>query len=384
MNSAELVSLLNRAVRSGVSAIRAITLLEPADGPGGRVAPPTYEGGAYAYEDRRLNGEVVKTVILDSIQSQANRFEEVLYEAFRNGQLSLPVFEMQVGSHEISSLTVPHRVHDAILRDSLWNGTAFRESANGKRLIAARAANATPFYEFAPTVLLFGSWDSQGGGGVNTAKLARAMVSEIIAYNVVPGKKTASRIDPLGIKRGVQDLIVKDGRDWKLGDGKSKKGTVRPSEINHGNVTPTISDGGVTFDYAEQTTVLSFTQLRKLRFPANGGGADPERDAAGRAVVGALGLCALTLQWEDGFQLRSRCQLVPTKNATLEVIGRTTKERESFELESSAAQDALQQTVQGAEKHGLTWHAGRIELQPRADLVKLVEYSDQLMEPAAG
>ena len=159
---------------------------------------------------------------------------------------------------------------------------------------------------------------------------------------------------------------------------------MRPSEINHGNVLPTISDGGVTFDYAEQTTVLSFTQLRKLCFPANGGGTDSERDAAGRAVVGALGLCALTLLWDDGFQLRSRCQLIPTENAKLEVIGRTAKERESFELDSSAARGALQQTVQEAERHGLKWHAGRIELQPRPDLVKLVEYSDQLTEPAVG
>lgn len=132
MNSSELVSLLNRAARGGVSAIRAITRLEPADGPGGRVAPPTYEGGAYAYEDRRKGGEVIKTVVLDSIQSQANRFEDALYEAFKNGRLSLPVFQMQVGPHEVSSLTVPHRVHDAILRDSLWNGTPFRESDNGR------------------------------------------------------------------------------------------------------------------------------------------------------------------------------------------------------------------------------------------------------------
>ena len=81
---------------------------------------------------------------------------------------------------------------------------------------------------------------------------------------------------------------------------KAKKGrNLRPSEINHGNVTPSITDrekgpGGITCREAVQTTVLSLTQLRKLHFP---GGRQPsvERDVAGRAVIAALGLLAVTL-----------------------------------------------------------------------------------------
>jgi CRISPR-associated protein Csb1 len=38
----------------GAAAIRIVTKLEPAGGPGDKVFPPTYEGGQYAMELRRV------------------------------------------------------------------------------------------------------------------------------------------------------------------------------------------------------------------------------------------------------------------------------------------------------------------------------------------
>jgi CRISPR-associated protein Csb1 len=122
--------------------------------------------------------------------------------------------------------------------------------------------------------------------------------------------------------------------------------------------------------------VLSLTQLRKLHFPGGNASKSAERDIAGRAVIAALGLLAVTLHQEDGYQLRSRCQLVPSKTPYFEVIGRTENERDTFELDSAAAEAALRGTLEAAGNAGLTWHAGRIDLQPRPDLVKLVAYSD--------
>lgn len=398
MTAEELVQILNQGSRGGLTAIRCITRLQPAGGRGDKVFPPTYSDGTYAFETRILNGNRVNTVLLDSVQSQANRFEEVLLEAYRAGRLAIPVFEMEVAGHQVTSLTVPHRVHDAILRDSLWDGRPFRESENGKRLVSARAWNATPFFEFAPTVLLFGTWDSQSGGGVNTAKVARSLVSEIIALDAERGVKTSSRIDPLGIKL-VRDVVMKtaDGDLWRfvenageLKKGKKLEGTlVRPSEINHGNVTPSITDretgaGGVTFSEAIQTTVLSLTQLRKLSFPNDNGTRIPERDVAGRAVIAALGLYAVTLSQEDGYQLRSRCQLVPVEAPKFEVIGRTEKDTDAFELDSAMAEAALHAAIEAAGQNGLKWRAGRIELQPRPDLVNLVEFSDRAVAGTEG
>ena len=397
MTGQELLAMLNRACTGGVSAIRCVTRLQPADGPGGKCFPPTYSDPAgktakYAFEPRVLDGTRVQTVLLDSVQSQANRFEEALLEAWRAKRLNLPVFEMNVAGHEVTSLTVPHRVHDAILRDALWNGKPFRETEAGKRLIGARAWDAAAFYEYAPTALLFGTWDSQGGGGVNTAKVPRALVSEIVGIDAEPGARTSSRIDPLGIKK-VLEVIVKtdepemwrfvepstDGKKTKKAEGKATK----PSEVNHGNVLPTIvgpenGPGGVTFREGVQTTVLSFTQLRRLRFP-NAQAASAERDIAGRATIAALGLVAVTLAQEDGYQLRSRCQLVPVSVPEFELIGRTAGEIERFSIDSATAQAALDSAVKAAEKHGLKWAPRQIRLEPRPDLVKLVQYSDSVM-----
>jgi CRISPR-associated protein Csb1 len=395
MTANKLLQLLQRGCEGGVAAIRCVTHLQPSGSQDEKIFPPTYEGGKYATEPRIMDSVEVQTVLLDSVQSQANRLEEGLLNAFRAGKLNLPVFEMNVAGHEITSLTVPHRVHDAILRDSLWDGKPFRESLNGKRLVSARAWNATPFFEFAPTVLLFGTWDSQSGGGVNTAKVARCLVSEIIGVDARRGVRTSSRIDPLGIKL-MHNVIEKtngsdmwrliegaDGKKPKKGEAKSDTKSARPSEINHGNIAPSITDpengaGGVTVREAVQTTVLSLTQVRKLRFPDDTGATSTERDIAGRAVISALGLHAVALVQEDGgLQLRSRCHLVPIDAPKFEVIGRTLKEKEELSLDAGMTADALGQALDAAAKHGLKWHAGTIRLEPRPELVKLVEMSDR-------
>jgi CRISPR-associated protein Csb1 len=210
---------------------------------------------------------------------------------------------------------------------------------------------------------------------------------------VVPGKRTSSRIDPLGIKL-VRDVIAKteDAEMWKFVDPpadakKTKKPDgkmLRPSEINHGNVTPTIADGGVTFREAVQTTVLSLTQIRRLHFPDAKGATSAERDVAGRAVIAALGLYAVTLHQEDGYQLRSRCQLVPLETPQFELIGRTGKEGEGFALDSTTVEGALKKALEAAGSQKLKWHPGKIDLQPRPDLLKLVAYSDRAMAGTEG
>ena len=136
MTANELFDLLLRASQGGVAAMRSVTRLQPIDGEGGKIFPPTYSDGAYAFEKRVKDGQEVQTVLLDSVQSSANRLEDCLLRAYQAGTLKIPVFEMNFPGHEtLTSLTVPHRVHDAILRDSLWDGKPFRESSS--RWVAA-------------------------------------------------------------------------------------------------------------------------------------------------------------------------------------------------------------------------------------------------------
>src|SRR4051794_218482 len=79
---------LKAAVASGAAAFR-LTLKLEAVSP--KVFPPTYEGGKYATETRRINGQDVPCVLLDSVPSQANRMEIALQDAWIGGDIKLPV-----------------------------------------------------------------------------------------------------------------------------------------------------------------------------------------------------------------------------------------------------------------------------------------------------
>jgi CRISPR-associated protein Csb1 len=402
MQAHELQTQLLKSCDAKSAAIRARIRLIPIGGEGAKVAPPTYagtkpgEGGQYAFETRRTaSGGETRAVLLESIASQANRIEEVLLTAYRNG-LPVPVMEMVIpGRENVTSLTAPHRVHDAIFRDALLEGKPFRESEPGKRIVAARAWNATALYEFCPTALLLGTWDSQSGGGVTSAKFARALVSEIIALDAVRGVRTASRIDPLGIKAMAASVYqsANPQQMWTLESNEAakdknkpklfgKKG--KPSEINHGNIAPSITGengpGGVTFSEAIQTTVLSFTQLRKLHFPSTDGKPSHERDIAGRAVLAALGLYAIVLQWSEGYQLRSGCQLLPIENPQFELIGNTAGDIQPLDFDAETARAAFDLARKHAESLDLRWRSGRIDLVPQAKLLKLIELSDAIGE----
>src|SRR3954463_5971256 len=99
------LTTLQRAVAGGAAAIRCITRLQPAGGDGDKVFPPTYATGdkaptRYAFEERRINGEVVRTVLLDSVASQANRIEEALEAAWEEERLSFPVISVDFSKEQ--------------------------------------------------------------------------------------------------------------------------------------------------------------------------------------------------------------------------------------------------------------------------------------------
>lgn len=110
-------------------------------------------------------------MLIDSVQSQANRLEEALLEAVRTGGIPLPRLSVDFGPGglnsigEITLLDAPHRVFDAILRDSLLDGGPFQKSPLGDRLKKATAKDASAILEASPSALLFGVWNSTGEGG---------------------------------------------------------------------------------------------------------------------------------------------------------------------------------------------------------------------------
>jgi len=447
---------LQEAVKTA-AAFRCRTKLQPVGADGDKVFPPTYAGGVYAVEDRMIDGRVARCVLLDSVQSQANRMEEALQDAFlpdwrdmdpKAGApdcCGLPILAVYVNERHgwVTSLTAPHRVHDAILRDSEVETerdgqkarVRFRDSNIGKAVVAARLHDAAAFYRYCPTALLFGTWDSTAGEGLDSAKIPRAVVSEIIGVDVTPGIRTSSRLDPLGIKaqsatiyrrtdggwaiQGEDDWIGAQPRDIKIDkNGQPERfGKGKPSDINHGNVTPdldrfgdarevrdqhldrlpdilrregatpivayAVRPGGVTMAYALRTWTLSLTQLRRLRFPMERKH-NESRDSAARTVLAALAVYAVALQHARGGWLRSRCELVPCDASQYGAVVLTQIQADGtspvdFRLPTvDEARELLCEALKEAEAGtaGIVWEKRVVRLTATELLSKLVELSD--------
>lgn len=438
-------AVLKEAVSGSAAAFRCRATLQPAGGKGTKVFPPTYAGAVYATEKRRLQGhdQPVDCVLLDSVQSQANRMEEALQQAidnhrFKKADVSIPLIEVDFTPYfpgddqpeemrlldpvgKVSSLQAPHRIADAILRDSLVkeDGKPFRakeekdESTFGQRLRRVTAQNATALFELCPTALVFGMWDSTGPKGGLGAKFERAMVSEIVGINATFGLRTASRVDP--IIRKNPPLYEAGSGDWTALESEAvqqgakkepKEYSKKLSELNLGNVTPDlaryssksitrenretvdlmredganiaagrVAPGGVTIEQAEQTVVLSLPALRRLRFPIDGR-LDPKADDAARTALAALGLCAAALAAEAGLDLRSRCLLWPETDLTWTLLDR--KNGGDFTLPADAAIKLLGEAVDAAKSVGLPWRDEPLVLTPSKQLVKLVVKSQEL------
>lgn len=411
---------LQRGVAGDAAAIRAAVRLQPAGGVGDKIFPPTYATGGgkikYAMEERRVDGQNVQTVLLDSVASQANRMEEALLEAWESGDLEFPVITVDFTEEEgindldrLTSLQAPHRIADALLRDSITeDGLLFRDTDVGKAFTASSPKNATAVFAYCPTALVFGVWDSTGPRGGLGTKFQRALVSEIVGFGAVTGIKTASRIDPAGIQANVNVYHRKDHHDdWTIREDeaqvksgkpvpfsrKGSEGKGKPSAVNHSNVAPTVDDlaGGVTIDYALQTTVLSMPALRRLRFVADTQGSkltDNRREAenAARTAVAALALAAVAFQRARGYDLRSRSMLVPDPGGplALEMIPAEGGDPVRRGLNSATAKILLSEAARRAADAGFTWSREPIRLRPAPKLADLIRQSRLLAARGEG
>lgn len=385
------------------AAIRRVRRLQPTGGRGDKIFPPTYPGqnnrdpARHVFEYRRVEGANVLCVLIDSVQSQANRLEEALKAAREAGDIDFPMIavdftESEVGDiGRITTLDAPHRVFDAVIRDSELAGVRFKDTAEGRRLIEAKAQNARAVYDLSPTTLVFGAWNSTGEGGGLGAKFPRCVVSEIIGVGVATeamvdartgevrdqpsGKRTGSRVDPLGIRSAVKVYRSADG-DWSLEkNGKEAK----PSEINHSNIAPTVDALGVSVDYALHSFVLSCAALRRLRFTDSSG------DLAAQTALAVLALAAAAAQDRAGYFLRSRCDLVPDEGASdaFEIIG-ANGARETLDLNFEQACELAAHATKAASAAGVGWNERDLVLKPQPKLVQLVSRSRALALKGVG
>lgn len=522
---------LKTAVRGSAAAIRIITRLEPAGHARDKVFPPTYSGGEYAFEERYplvpSNGEdsstedkPVRAVLLHSVAGQANLMEEVLKSILgetpegASKPFDVPLLKVDFSgtlagpyvSEPVTVLDASHRVFDAIFRDSEIpaindkSAVAFKETPVGHALATASLANATPLYEWSPTSLIFGCWNSADDkipskvkGTAKKLKYARAIVSEIVGFESVQGVRVGGKDDVVGItgqaiyrlpsssettsdkanavhddegkvsyrKQGAAlewtqngDEALKKmetvkkvskevpvyraiGWEWTADPNqaaKNEKGEPvkwgkkgKPSELLLGQIVPTIGKnkddndrdrktlppdaqerlkhigGGVTIKYALQTTVLSLSALRRLRFPVElkkdnltdkptdeakkekpdkeNGHSQKDIDTAARTVLACLGLVAICAQRERDYFLRSRCELRAVESPPFEFVvqGREILDEDKFKLTLGEAVKLLHDALKEAREMGLTWKTAddMPNLKPRPNLAELIRLSHE-------
>ena len=240
---------IKRALAGRAAAFRSVTAYQPAGGPGDKIFPVTYEGGTHATESRHIDGAEVPCVLVDSVQSQANRMEAALLDEWEAGAVSLPVIVVDFmgcdlpKSFRVTSLEAPHRIADALLRDSLLDGVPFRQSAAGKRIDLVDVRNATALFELCPTALVFGMWDSTGPrggsrqqvparGGVGVHRPARGAGEEDQQPHR-PGAGAARRRTRVPDRGWRLDVGAVRGRRWPENRPAALRGQSREHRSQH-------------------------------------------------------------------------------------------------------------------------------------------------------
>jgi CRISPR-associated protein Csb1 len=368
--------------------------LQPLYGPGEIVFPCTVAGGKYQISNRRIPGyaESVPCAILDSVQSQANRMESALLADIREEKLKLPHLESDFSGIDglvkevgkITCLEAPHRIFDAILRDSVNEDKVhFPLTELGQKVINSNAKDATAIFQVSPASLLFGSWDSTGISGGLGEKYTRCFVSEVVGINAEQTTRAGTRNDPLNIAKESFQQASKEIKDkvWDALAEKAaakKKKLVKSADINHGSIIwPEESKGdhhgGITVDYIQQSTTVSFAALRQLYFPVGGN----DLSSIAHAVLAAIALHAATLNTERGWHLRSRCDLILDDGVSpeWEILGGSSNSREA--LDADTTRKLLQESISKAKEAGLPWNDEPIRLKPSPALQKLVVASQK-------
>lgn len=307
----------------------------------GHLCSPVREDGSHEY------------VLIDSTQSWANRLEEVADDLD-----GLPRLEVEVAGQTLSACQLPHRVYDATLRDSELDGVPFRKTGLGEALVSARAGNATALLRHAPSVLLFGGWDSFAGIKVGAAKWPAALSGQILGFDATLARKAGLRSDPLGIT--LDQFRAYKAADpaqfWTMDesqaarDDKGKPIPLKPSEVGHGNILAELVSRGAWVKRMELRSALSLTRLRRYHFPVNGKATD-EADQAARTLLTSLAVLLLAERLERGLDLRAGAELDVTDmrwSIRQGLAGDT-----PLEVTVGSARDALQRAREAAAKVGL-------------------------------
>ena len=291
--------------------------LQPVEGPGSVIFPPTYADVGYNIDEL---SDGTKLATIDSVGSQANRMEPVFLAAKagepENPRARLvPQIEIAYGNQKsVSILQAGHRLGDAVIRS-----TELKERAHEAFNAFLDRDDVAPLARLAPTSLVFGVWDSRD----TQAKLPRIVQSTVRAEDVEVLTRSAQYNPPLDYAE--LEVFSDTEKEKQQGDPKSplaRRGFVHvPAVKTHGGV---IARGPIRRD-----VTINLVVLRRL----NG-----ENGQALRRYVLGLALVAATAPL-DGF-LRAGCLLTldPDDSGVWQTVARNGT-RDTIGLDEGIALD---------------------------------------------
>lgn len=329
--------------------------------PGGLVRPPIYFFGnqpSWVKEHRYLNGQVKEVVLLDSIESQANRLESLL-----RSNVPLPDVVVQFSNGlTVSQYEAPHRIFDAIFGFSYLNGTPFFKSRIFDEIEKGGPQAEKVLFRYAPLVLLFGGWHSHGDISPEKApKWPRLVTLEVIGTDPLEAHRTRSRNDPLGIS---EDALPEHLKDALKDMGKKGKS----SELGLGQLPPEASPLDVVVKEVYLLGAISLVGLRNLSL-----------DEKAKVVLLLLALLGLALQHEGGYRLRSGADFLGQGPLEVGLLGCRSPFGEKLVLGAEELKGLLQEAVAGLPED-LAWPHEPLILSAGKDLEEALSKSSASKE----
>lgn len=336
--------------------------LEPATGPGGVIAPPTYAAdrdGAtakFAYTDEAPipaadedgwfrnfvkdgSGQPRRAarVVVNSLAAEAGACETALYYQQQRLGVALPAFIVsgeEAGSDRIStyvaaskqakdmasdydrdqlrealsttvsSWEMAHRQADAWIRyseedgEQLWTGTGTTK----KIIQSIGLKDGETTFTYSPNSAIYGAWLSSGTP-VRQA-IPRAYASEINGYGASPVYRSNVKLDAEGGASSSSRLELKNSA-LSTASGKSGKA---PATYGFGQVPGKNHVAGFTFELLLRQASISIKALNRFQYTDTNAASTDKTLAATRVYV-LLAMAGHLLSGEDLF-LRSGCDLV--------------------------------------------------------------------------
>ncbi|MEO6322783.1 MAG: type I-U CRISPR-associated RAMP protein Csb1/Cas7u [Polaromonas sp.] len=344
------------------------------------VLPPTYAEIGHLASPVRDDG-THQYILIESTQSWANRIEELLDRP----EVGVGALSVLAAGRTLTVNALPHRVFDALLRDSEQAGQPFRTTPLGQSITEARADNATALLQSAPGTLLFGAWDSFAGAKMGAAKWPAALSGQIMGFDALQTQKAGIRMDPMNIAKDAVTGFKSESRaeGWTTDESKalkSAKGEPVPlekaSEIGHGHILATLATKGAWVSRIELRSSLSLTRLRRYHFPV-AGTITPEADAVARTYLAALGVWLMHTRLMAGLELRAGAELDATQ---ADFLLRTPLQSDTMlTVTAETASAALEQALAAAQSAGFHF-AEATEFTASARLEKLIQDSEALSQ----